>query len=382
MRKRTNPAEPAVNILIVEDSPTQAEALRFVLEEKGYRVTLAGDGRQALDSLNGYEPALVISDIIMPEIGGFELCRRIKADERTRDIPVILLTALSDIENVIDGLVCGADGFISKPYSADYIVVHVEQALADKSSRPIPHAQIELEIPLAGKPRNITVDPRRMLSLLLSTYKAAISRNSELIQSHADLSSLNAHLEALVEERTAALTREIVERKHLQEELRELSLQDELTGLHNRRGFLTLAGHHIKLALRAHQYLTFFYLDLDDLKQINDTCGHLVGDQALVATAALIKKAFRETDIIARLGGDEFCVMAIDSDRESAGILITHLEEGVCAFNQTKDAPFRLSLSAGIAYFVPDKPASIEKLVAQADAEMYAQKAIKKVSRQ
>jgi CheY-like chemotaxis protein len=104
MSNQTHPARDAAEILlIVEDSPTQAERLRYFLERPGYRVTAANNGRQAMAFLDEHKPALIISDIVMPEMTGYELCRRIKADARTRDIPVILLTALSNAEDVLEG---------------------------------------------------------------------------------------------------------------------------------------------------------------------------------------------------------------------------------------------------------------------------------------
>jgi CheY-like chemotaxis protein len=217
MSAKSNPTEDTVEILAVDDSPTQVERLRYILEQRGYRVTVANDGRQALACLNGKKPALVISDIVMPEMNGYQLCQRIKAEEHTRDIPVILLTSLSDPADVLEGLACGAASFITKPYSEDYLLAHVERTLADRSSRPSGRADVDVEIPLAGKSRIITVDPQQMLSLLLSTYEAAIHRNAELVQTQDELNSLNEHLEDLVEERTAALSAEIAERKRVEE---------------------------------------------------------------------------------------------------------------------------------------------------------------------
>src|ERR1039458_4872075 len=104
------------DILIVEDSPTQTEHLRHILEQNDYQVRIATDGREALGVMADWKPSLIISDIVMPEMDGFELCRRIKSDQRYRDIPVVLLTALDDPHDVIKALECGADNFISKPY--------------------------------------------------------------------------------------------------------------------------------------------------------------------------------------------------------------------------------------------------------------------------
>lgn len=175
-----------------------------------------------------------------------------------------------------------------------------------------------------------------------------------------------------------ASLRDITELAVQREELSTLSFTDGLTGLYNRRGFLTLADIQHKLAQRKRRCLALVYLDLDELKHINDTYGHSMGDQALGATAELLRLAFRETDIKARLGGDEFAVLAVDADRHAARKLISRLEEGVHAFNQSGDKPFQLSLSLGMSHYVPQQPATLEELLEQADAELYQQKAIKK----
>ena len=133
MKYTTTPNEQPVRILIAEDSPTQAEKLRFLLERHQYSVTVAKNGTEALRLLEECMQALVITDIVMPEMNGFQLCRQIKADERTSAIPVILLTSLSDPEDVLEGLACGADSFITKPYSEDYLISHVQHILSNRN---------------------------------------------------------------------------------------------------------------------------------------------------------------------------------------------------------------------------------------------------------
>jgi two-component system sensor histidine kinase/response regulator len=117
---RNNKAEnKPVEILIVEDSPTQAEKLQYILGKKGYRVIAAPNGKMALEILNSNLPDIVISDIVMPEMDGYELCKRLRADERFKYIPVILVTTLTDPKDVIKGLECGANNFIVSPMTND-----------------------------------------------------------------------------------------------------------------------------------------------------------------------------------------------------------------------------------------------------------------------
>lgn len=221
MSEILNHVDHAIKILIVEDSPTQAEQLRFILEEKGYRVKHAINGRQALLCLDEYKPLLIITDIVMPEISGYVLCKRIKANESTRDIPVIILTSLSDPNDVIEGIACGADGFITKPYNKEYMLEHIERTLSIKSSRPNEREGIEGESSWEEIQSKLAADPKRMLGLLLSIYDAAVQRNNELIITQNEMSSINENLEYLVEKRTYALSAEIAERIKIEIALRE-----------------------------------------------------------------------------------------------------------------------------------------------------------------
>ena len=219
--------EDLPEILVVEDSPTQAEQLRYLLERQHYSVAVAHNGQQALALMKRCKPELIISDIVMPEMSGYDLCRQIKADEYTQDIPVVLLTSLANPEDVLEGLACGADNFITKPYSNEYLLLHIGQILASKSLYKNERVRVGVEILFAGKRRFITANQQQMLTLLISTYEAAVSRNAELIQVRDELRLLNEHLEDLVEERTTALVAEIAQRKQAEDTLQTYSEQLE-----------------------------------------------------------------------------------------------------------------------------------------------------------
>lgn len=163
-----------------------------------------------------------------------------------------------------------------------------------------------------------------------------------------------------------------------EEELRYLASHDSLTGLLNRRGFLSLAERELKLA-RRHQYgLWLMFIDLDDLKWINDHLGHQDGDRALQILARLLRDSFRSTDIIGRLGGDEFGLLAAPSEAESGPQLAARLLAAVAEFNQNhQEWPMRLSVSVGLSYFDPDRPCSLNDLLRSADEQMYAAKKAK-----
>jgi PAS domain S-box-containing protein len=194
-----------IHILIVEDSPTQAEQLQYLLENAGYRVTVANNGKEALSRLKTEITDLVLSDIVMPEMDGYELCRTIKQDYRFRNIPVILVTVLFDPQDVIRGLECGANNFITKPYMEKYLLTRIKSVLVDASVEDVDKVQMGLEIYFAGKRHYITSSRMQILNILLSTYETAVQKNQELIGARNQLRDLNEHLEDLVAERTLEL---------------------------------------------------------------------------------------------------------------------------------------------------------------------------------
>ena len=194
-----------VDILIAEDSLIQAVQLKYLLEKHQYKAIVAENGLQALELLERYAPKVIISDIRMPLMDGYELCRKVKAQKSNENIPVILLTSLANPEDVIEGLDCGADNFITKPYSEEYLISHIEQIIANRKIHHSDRVSFGIEIMFGGKPRTITADQLQMLTLLISTYEAAVAKNQELIKMQEKLQVMNDQLEELVRIRTQEL---------------------------------------------------------------------------------------------------------------------------------------------------------------------------------
>jgi len=168
---------------------------------------------------------------------------------------------------------------------------------------------------------------------------------------------------------------DITERKKMEEELREATMTDYLTGLLNRRGFYALAEQQGKLAFRSNRAMALLYLDLDGFKNINDELGHDAGDNVLVETANILKSTFREADIIARIGGDEFAVLLTDVPNTSAmNTISNHLQDNIRKHNEQGNLNYELIISSGIAYYNPEQSFSMGKLLSKADNSMYHNK--------
>ncbi len=183
-------------ILIVEDSPTQAAKLQYLLEKNGYTTTTARDGQEALQFLRNSAPVIVISDVLMPGMNGFELCRKIKSEESLKDTAVILLTALGNPEDVINGLTSGADNFLTKPYSESFLLARVESVLVNKEIRRAKPADGGVEIFYGGKKYHIDAKRHQIIDLLLSTFENVIQKNQELEQANKDLTIAQRKLQA------------------------------------------------------------------------------------------------------------------------------------------------------------------------------------------
>ena len=162
-------------------------------------------------------------------------------------------------------------------------------------------------------------------------------------------------------------------------QISQLSIVDDLTGLHNRRGFFLLAEQERKAAERLHAQVFILFIDADGLKRVNDSFGHESGDQMLRDLAQILKSTFRQADIIARFGGDEFCVFGLHDDGD-AKLAKKRLEDAIDGFNATRSGPFKLSASSGLYTFPADQTGSLEDAIARADKAMYAEKEARRAS--
>ncbi|MCU0515418.1 MAG: EAL domain-containing protein [Oscillatoria sp. Prado101] len=333
--ERIDPSQK--NILIVDDNPNNLRYLATLLTEEGYKVRKALTGQMALKACQNLLPDLILLDIMMPDLDGYEVCHRLKAEVQTSNIPVIFLSALDDVFDKVKAFKVGGADYISKPFQLEEILVRIQNQLA-------------------------------------------------LRESEIKINRLNAELEQRVQERTRQLEitnqeliQEIVERKQLQNQLLHLALHDSLTGLPNRALFTERLERAIESAKEQPDcQFAVLFLDCDRFKVVNDSLGHLVGDELLIAIARRLEASLREADTLARLGGDEFAILLENiADISTA----TQVAEGII---EKLSYPFQLSrhevfinASIGItpSHICGDKP---EYLLRDADTAMYRAKALGK----
>ena len=257
-----------ISILVVDDVADNLQILATTLTKQGYQVRCAKSGRTALRGASKILPHLILLDIKMPDLDGYEVCQQLKANEKTSHIPVIFLSALDDVLDKVKAFEVGGVDYISKPIQVKEVLVRV----------------------------------KNQISLQLAT---------------AQISQLNQDLEKRVEQRTLELNTvvqklrtEINERQRIQQKLAYDALHDNLTGLPNRTFLIERIEFTIEHAKRNPGYMyAVLFIDLDRFKTINDSLGHLVGDRLLIAVAHLLQDCLRESDIVARLGGDEFVIL-------------------------------------------------------------------------
>ena len=242
MVRYRNDGKP-ITVLVAEDSLTQREQIRFLLEDQGFVTIVTTNGRKALDQARAQRPDILVSDVVMPEMTGFELCRAIRRDPGLHDLPVVLVTSLASPTDVFLGLEAGADNFIIKPYDEKYLVSRIDYILSNRALRHSGKLQVGIEIELGGERHFITAERQQILDLLISTYEQAVRLNDEVKQGqkllHRSYETLN----------TLYLVAEGLNRSRTEEEVASHTLERalELPGV--AAGWILLADEQGRLEL-------------------------------------------------------------------------------------------------------------------------------------
>ncbi|PLZ97015.1 GGDEF domain-containing response regulator [Fischerella thermalis CCMEE 5268] len=325
------------DILIIDDTPDNLRILSWFLTKKGYSVRKALNWQMALTACQTLPPDLILLDIMMPEVDGYEICRRLKACQQTADIPVIFISALDDVFDKVKAFQIGGVDYITKPFEFEEVLVRIENQLALRT------AQLEIL-------------------------------------------KLNAELENRVQERTWELKKtlhklqqEMSQRQQLQNKLLEIVLHDSLTGLPNRVLLLKRLEEALNRAKRESNYrFAVLFLDCDRFKIVNDSLGHLVGDELLIAITSRLQESLSPFDTLARFGGDEFAILLENITDINIAIEVAEsiLEKLSLAFQLSRYEVF-INASIGINWgnHNYEKP---EYVLRDADTAMYRAKALGK----
>jgi diguanylate cyclase (GGDEF)-like protein len=355
-------------ILVVDDEQSNNALLAMELEGQGFRVLQAGDGVNALELLRSVAIDLVITDILMPRMDGFELARHLRTSSTFVHIPIIFSTATyleAEARSLADQ--CGVAFYLIKPTTTDILLSTVASALSTPVSSPISDSRFEKS---SGD-----------IHLQLITNK--------LYKVVSKLESLNEELEERVRNRTEELDRtnqalhaEIDRRRAVEEELKltnialsEQAWRDSLTQLYNRRFLGDALKREIARAERNGTSFAILLADIDNFKWVNDTCGHAGGDALLQTIGACLSTLFRGGDIVCRYGGEEFVILM----PEISKIIALERAEQLLDCVRQMELPHEIrhigivTLSVGAAVF-PDHARSQDDLLRSADSAMYSAK--------
>jgi diguanylate cyclase (GGDEF)-like protein len=331
--------EAQPRLLIVDDISDNRSILKRRFERRGFDVTEAESGLVAIDLIEKTAFDLVLLDVMMPGIDGMETLKRIRSRKSASALPVIMVTAKSESDNIVDALEHGANDYVTKP--VDFAV-----ALARVNTQ-ISRRRAEQQVALANE----------------------------------ELRKANEDLEHRVEERThrlidvnQRLKEEIADREEMQAKSQYLAYHDSLTGLGNRLLFKEQLDEALKDVSVAPHPLAVLFLDLDGFKAVNDTLGHSVGDLLLKSIAAKLRDLLPSTDRIARLGGDEFAILQMSSPQPtSSTVLAEQIIEIVAQPHNIEGHDATVGASVGIAIARPGEMTT-ENLLKSADLAMYSAK--------
>ncbi|WP_375472794.1 EAL domain-containing protein [uncultured Nostoc sp.] len=322
------------DILIVDDMADNLRVLSSILTREGYNVRKALNWQMALTATQTLLPDLILLDIMMPEVDGYEICQTFKAWELTADIPIIFISALDDVFDKVKAFKVGGVDYITKPFEFQEVLVRVQNQLALRSAR-------------------------------------------------LEILKLNAELEDRVKQRTRELEKtlqklqqEIDSRQQLQSQMLDRALHDSLTGLSNRVLFTRRLENALNRAKQESNYqFAVLFLDCDRFKVINDSLGHPVGDELLIAIAHRLQACLIPVDTLARLGGDEFGILLENITDINIAIQVAEriLQQLSLAFQLSRYEVF-MNASIGISWGNKDYDRP-EYLLRDADTAMYRAKA-------
>ncbi|MDM8550918.1 diguanylate cyclase [Desulfobacterales bacterium HSG2] len=298
-------------ILIVDDVSKNIQVVASILKDDGYQMTFAQNGKVALDKIHSHNFDLILLDVMMPGMDGFEVCRRLKQEPSTKDIPVVFLTAKTDTESLVRGFEAGGTDYVTKPFNGVELLARVRTRLELSRSR----------------------------ESLKVAYRELKKTNEELLKSQRKLE-------------LAAKT-------------------DTLTKLSNRRDIIEKIENERIRFERSGKPFSLVLCDIDNFKVFNDKHGHDCGDFVLVSVAEMMRGKVRKQDGVARWGGEEFLLLLPETDLEGGRILAESLREKIsCNYYKYDNHNLRITMTFGVSSF-SECVMNIEQCIKMADEALY-----------
>jgi len=410
-----------LKILIIDDTPTNIQLLGEALEQK-YTIQIATSGKKGLQLASQDPPDLILLDIMMPEMDGNEVCKRLKQDDALKNIPVIFITALSDMETELQSLALGAADFLQKPFKIEIARLRIDNLLERETMRRELVKNVQQQRLAASvfnyshdgivitNGNNQIIDINESFSRITGyQIDEMLGENPSILQSgqqslkfyegmweylnkhnhwngefwnrHKDghLFAVQSSIAVIRDDmgnidHYVAIFSDITLRKTHEDELKKIAYFDDLTGVPNRTLLADRLSQGIAQTVRNKRTMALCFLDLDGFKQVNDQFGHDVGDKLLIECTQRISGCLRKIDTLSRIGGDEFVVLLLDLNSE--GEYIVSVERILKVLRQPfkiDDNDINISVSIGVTLF-PQNNNDSEALLRHADQAMYTAK--------
>jgi diguanylate cyclase (GGDEF)-like protein len=392
-------------ILIVDDTPKNIQLLGTVLKNVGYKIIVASNGLQALGILEKIKPDLILLDVMMPELDGYETCKRIKAIENLKDIPIIFLTARTQPEDIVKGFELGAVDYIIKPFNSNELLVRVKTHLELKFNQELLQTLLNFQrdmVLMTDGEKVIAANYSFLQFTGLKTVEAFNKSYPSLMNfldfgngsdseenfllpklpkdeefqvkinnSDGETTIFRIKQNIIPEKEVSILSlTDITQLENQKSSLEEKASLDELTKVFNRTKFQQLFKQTIEENKINPKSICLIIFDIDHFKKINDTYGHNKGDEVLVNVSRFIKAQIRMSDILCRWGGEEFTLLLVGSNIDDGVKICEKIRTLVenHAFLEER----QVTVSMGISEYLPND--SLESFIARADNALYRAK--------
>ncbi|MGD1808631.1 diguanylate cyclase [Dapis sp. BLCC M126] len=414
------------NILVVDDLPANLKVLVNILKNQDYKIRKVTNGQSAIKAVKKELPDLILLDIKMPDMDGYEVCQKLKSDKETKDIPIIFISALSEVFDKVKAFEVGGIDYITKPFQQEEVLARIKSQLTIQNQKILLQKEKALissiltnsldgiaALEAVRNPKTSKIESFRCLvinpilakvfyqnvenltgklisqklinqidtnlfDLFVRIVETGIPLNRDLTYEYEKVQKWYNFSAVKLADGLTITVRDITARKKVELELNSLATRDGLTGIYNRRSFDEILVREWGRCQREKQFLSLILCDVDYFKLYNDFYGHQGGDNCLKQIAKTINDALkRSSDLVARYGGEEFVVILPHTNREGAIALVENIQKAIrlqAIPHEKSEVSAVVSLSLGIASMIPTLESSPNTLIEMADQALYQAK--------